>query len=113
MNASTIYIKERKRFNEYLGEFEQLLLEAGESTWEDVIKCGFLTNGLNIEMRQPIESLQAAKNFVEYYHQLSCPPGTERRGHNGLGASRRGTQLLTASSELLNAFTLEGGRFDG
>jgi hypothetical protein len=40
-------LKEKKSFNEYLGEFEQLLLEAGGSTWEDVIKCGFFTNGLN------------------------------------------------------------------
>ena len=60
----------KKPFNEYLGEFEQLLLEAGGSTWEDVIKCGFLTNGLNIEMRQSIVSLQAAKTFVEYCRQL-------------------------------------------
>jgi Retrotransposon gag protein len=60
----------KKSFNEYLGEFEQLLLEAGGSTWEDVIKCGFLTNGLNIEMRQSIVSLQAAKTFVEYCRQL-------------------------------------------
>ena len=50
----------KKPFNEYLGEFEQLLLEAGGSTWEDAIKCGFLTNGLNIEMRQSIVSLQAS-----------------------------------------------------
>ena len=40
----------KKPFNEYLGEFEQLPLEAGGSTWEDVIKWGFLTNGLNIEI---------------------------------------------------------------
>jgi Retrotransposon gag protein len=100
----------KRTFNEYLGEFELLLLEARESTWEDVIKCGFL---LNIKMRQSIVSLQAAKTFVEYCHQFSCPLRTERRGHNRLGASRRGTQQPTASSDLLNAFTLEGGRFDG
>lgn len=60
----------KKEFNEYLGEFEQLLLEAGGSTWEDVIKCGFLTNGLNLEMRQAIVSLQPADNFVHYCQQL-------------------------------------------
>jgi Retrotransposon gag protein len=70
-NERLHYLRQGNReFNEYLGEFEQVLLEAGGDSWGDDVKCGFLTNGLNMEMRQALVSLQPAEQYVEYCRQL-------------------------------------------
>jgi hypothetical protein len=45
-------------------------LEAGGSAWEDNIKRGFLTNGLSMEMRQTLVTLQPVDDFVGYCRQL-------------------------------------------
>jgi hypothetical protein len=69
-NERLRYLRQGNReSNEFLGGFEQLILEAGGSAWEDNIQHGFLRNGLSMEMRQALVTLQPVDDFVDYCRQ--------------------------------------------
>jgi hypothetical protein len=58
-----------KPFNEYLGEFERLVLEAGGATWQETMKSEMLLNGMNLELQRALASLPPPNTFVEFTRQ--------------------------------------------
>lgn len=64
-------IKQRgKDLIEFLGEFDQLLLEAGGLTWDDEVKKGYLNSSLNVELLKGLIGTQEATSYEEYCGQL-------------------------------------------
>jgi hypothetical protein len=58
-----------KPFNEYLREFERLVLEAGGATWDDAMKSELLLNGTNLELQRALASMPPLNTFVEFTRQ--------------------------------------------
>lgn len=64
-------IKQRGRdLIEFLGEFDQLLLEAGGLAWSDEVKKGYLSSSLNVELLKGLIGVQEAASYEEYCRQL-------------------------------------------
>jgi hypothetical protein len=64
-------IKQRgKGLTEFLGEFDQLLLEAGGLTWDDEVKKGYLNSSLNVEILKGLVGTQEAASYEDYCRQL-------------------------------------------
>ena len=60
-----------KGFNKYLQEFEHLLLEAGGSEWDDMVKKNYLDGGLNDVMTDAIlGAFNLPADFREYCNAL-------------------------------------------
>jgi hypothetical protein len=60
----------KRDFREFLGEFEQLLLEAGGHGWDDNVKRGFLDAAINQDMRKALISLERKTKLTTYCRQL-------------------------------------------
>jgi hypothetical protein len=60
----------RRDFREFLGEFEQLLLEAGGHQWDNNVKRGYLDAAINQDMRKALISIDKKAEFTAYCRQL-------------------------------------------
>ena len=60
----------RRDFREFLGEFEQLLLEAGGHKWDDNVKRGYIEAGINQDMRRALISVDKKTELTAYCRQL-------------------------------------------
>jgi hypothetical protein len=64
-------IRQGKRpFSEFAPEFDQVLLEAGASGWDDRAKIGFLQAAISLELRERIVGIPQEKEYVKYCTQL-------------------------------------------
>jgi len=60
----------KRDFREFLGEFEQLLLEAGGHGWDNNVKRGFLDAAINQDMRKALISVERKTESTAYCRQL-------------------------------------------
>lgn len=60
----------KRDFREFLGEFEQLLLEAGGHGWDDDVKRGFLDAAINQDLRKALISVDKKMELTAYCRQL-------------------------------------------
>jgi len=60
----------KRDFREFLGEFEQLLLEAGGHGWDNNVKRGFLDAAINQDMRKALISVERKTELTAYCRQL-------------------------------------------
>lgn len=82
-------IKQRgKDLREFLGEFDQLLLEAGGLSWDDDVKKGYLDSALNRELLRGLVGVQAAASYEDYCRQVQKINEQIQRANN---ADRRYT----------------------
>ncbi len=64
-------IKQGKRnFDEFLGEFEEVLLNAGGFSWADEVKISLLDSALNRQLVQGMVGRDPAKTYDSYCEQL-------------------------------------------
>jgi hypothetical protein len=60
----------RKRFTEFLPEFDQVLTEAGASEWDDRAKIGYLRSALSLELRDRAVGLIQTSRYTDYCRRL-------------------------------------------
>ena len=94
----------KRDFREFLGEFEQLLLEAGGHGWDDNVKRGFLDVAINQDMRKALISLERKTELTAYCRQLQ---------EVAIRTRRCLYKCCQAASELVPAGEVEARRREG
>ena len=56
--------------NEFLSQFDQLLLEAGGWDWDDTIKKGFLKDAITTRLLPALVGTEEKSLYGEFYNQL-------------------------------------------
>ena len=57
-------------FHSLLSDFQHLLMEAGGHAWDDQVKCAYLDNTLNREMKDRLMTVEKKERFEAYCRQL-------------------------------------------